>query len=449
MAGRIFDALARKFGRRRLFKDVDNLTPGVDFGAHIRGVLPRCRVALLLIGPEWLEARDETGQRRIDLPNDWVRLECEIALATPGLDVVPVLVNGARMPRAEELPPSLRPLLLRHAAIIRRDPDFHGDVNRLAVGLKSSIQTGILDLTNLYAEERPARAHVDSRYRFRRGRRTVVGATAAMMIFLLVYYLSPHARVPESPQTAARNSATLEIATTLAPSTADRSPATQEFDDCGGAEWCPQMVWVSGGTFQMGSTFADEGPVHTVRIARFAIGQFEVTNDEWRACQASKACPSLVDDLGDGRRPVVGVSYNAIRFYLAWLSHRTGRSYRLPSEAEWEFVARARHGGYLGSDNRNTLGGEMRVGSFAPNSLGIYDLYGNVSEWTEDCYHRTYVGAPMDGSSWIAGDCTKRVVRGASWGGDPSDTLSARDTYRNSYNPNTAVIGIGFRVARS
>lgn len=149
VAGRIYDALARTFGARRIFKDVDNLRPGAHFGDYIKTVLPQCRVFLALIGPNWLEARDERGARRIDDANDWVRIEIETALTTPRLDVVPVLVNGARMPKADELPASLRGLVERHAATIRRDPDFHDDVRRLSDALRQSVKTGIVDLTAL------------------------------------------------------------------------------------------------------------------------------------------------------------------------------------------------------------------------------------------------------------------------------------------------------------
>jgi hypothetical protein len=156
VAGRLHDAFASRFGRGRIFMDVDSLRPGIDFGEQIRSVLPRCRVALILIGPTWLEARDERGARRLDDSNDWVRIEIETALMTPGLDIVPVLVNGAAMPRADELPASLHPLLRRHAAIIRRNPDFHGDVNRLATALKASARTGVLDLASLSRESKAA-----------------------------------------------------------------------------------------------------------------------------------------------------------------------------------------------------------------------------------------------------------------------------------------------------
>jgi WD40 repeat protein len=140
VAGRIYDAFAGRFGRKRLFKDVDNLHPGADFGEYIKTVLPRCRVALVLIGPDWIAAIDEIGRRRLDDPHDWVRIEIETALESPHLDVVPVLINGARMPQGDELPYSLKPLLSRHAAIIRRDPDFHDDITRLAIALRKNVR---------------------------------------------------------------------------------------------------------------------------------------------------------------------------------------------------------------------------------------------------------------------------------------------------------------------
>jgi len=131
VAGRIYDAFAARFGRARLFKDVDSIPPGADFGAYIKGILPGCRVALVLIGPHWAEARDAQGARRLDDPADWVRIEIETALAQDGVHVVPVLINGAQLPRAEDLPESLQPLLRRNAAVVRRDPDFRDDVERL------------------------------------------------------------------------------------------------------------------------------------------------------------------------------------------------------------------------------------------------------------------------------------------------------------------------------
>lgn len=149
VCGRIYDSLARSFGKGRLFKDVNNLRPGADFGEAITSILPKCQATLVLIGPHWLSAAGDDGRRRLDDPNDWVRVEVEMALGASGLHVVPVLVNGATMPRAEELPTSLHGLLRRHAAVIRRDPDFHVDLARLTDALRASVRNGVLDLAGL------------------------------------------------------------------------------------------------------------------------------------------------------------------------------------------------------------------------------------------------------------------------------------------------------------
>ena len=156
VCGRMYDALGKTFGKGRLFRDVSSLRPGANFGETIVSILPKCRATLVLIGPHWTSARDEAGNRRLDDPNDWVRAEVELALNAPDLYVVPVLVNGAQMPRAEEIPECLHPLLARHAAVIRRDPDFHGDVARLAQALRASVQSGMLDLAGLGGELKQA-----------------------------------------------------------------------------------------------------------------------------------------------------------------------------------------------------------------------------------------------------------------------------------------------------
>lgn len=186
VAGRIYDALTRRFGRKSLFKDVDNLRPGADFGAYISGVLPKCRVFLALIGPSWTDARDENGYRRLDDPNDWVRIEIETALATKGLTVVPVLVNGARMPKAEEVPESLRGLLRFHAATVRRDPDFHDDIRRMGEAIRESLKSGALDLTALGAGVTKT-----ERGEGRGGALIALGVIALVAVAAAAYFLRP------------------------------------------------------------------------------------------------------------------------------------------------------------------------------------------------------------------------------------------------------------------
>jgi hypothetical protein len=142
--GRIYDKLCERFGRELVYKDVDKTPIGTDFGKHILGFLPRCRVFLAVIGKQWLEVRTPDGRRRIDDPQDWVRIELEHALNTPGLQVVPVLVNDATIPGEDELPESLRMLSRLNAARVRRDPDFHVDMERLvnAIGGDVPVFTG-------------------------------------------------------------------------------------------------------------------------------------------------------------------------------------------------------------------------------------------------------------------------------------------------------------------
>ncbi len=137
--GRMYDKLCDRFGKAHVYKDVDKTPIGTDFGAHILGVLPRCRVFLAIIGTQWLEMRTPEGARRIDDPQDWVRIELETALKTPGLQVVPVLVNDAIIPGEADLPESLRSLSGLHAARVRRDPDFHVDMERLIAAIDGGV----------------------------------------------------------------------------------------------------------------------------------------------------------------------------------------------------------------------------------------------------------------------------------------------------------------------
>ncbi len=133
--GRIYDKLCERFGKDHIYKDVDKTPIGKDFGQHILGVLPTCRVFLAIIGKQWIDMRAPDGRRRIDDPQDWVRIELETALNTPGLQVVPVLINDAVIPSEKDLPEPLRALSLLNAAKVRRDPDFHVDMERLMTAI--------------------------------------------------------------------------------------------------------------------------------------------------------------------------------------------------------------------------------------------------------------------------------------------------------------------------
>ena len=232
---------------------------------------------------------------------------------------------------------------------------------------------------------------------------------------------------------------------------------------------CPEMVVVPAGSFMMGSPSheqgrrAKEGPVHEVRIsAPFAVGVYEVTFAEWDACLAAGGCGHRPIDGGWGRgdRPVIYVSWEDAKGYVQWLSRRTGKEYRLPSEAEWEYAARAgtetaySWGDAIGVNLANCGGCGSQwdgsktapVGSFGANAWGLHDMHGNVYEWVEDCWNGSYRGAPSDGSAWLSGDCSERVLRGGSWIDEPA---ALRAAYRFTSPTGDRSLVSGFRVART
>ena len=226
----------------------------------------------------------------------------------------------------------------------------------------------------------------------------------------------------------------------------------------------PEMVMIPAGSFQMGCVsgldcFPDETPVHTVTIPQpLAVSKYEITFEDYDRF----TYPNKVDDEGWGRerRPIINVSWNDAKEYVAWLSSQTGHTYRLLTEAEWEYAARAGSttkygwGNDLGRNWANCDGCGSRwdqqstapVGSLLANAYGLHDMHGNVWEWVEDCGNHSYVGAPTDGTAWLQGDCFQRVLRGGSWFSIPWELRSAsRYSYlagfRNDIN--------GFRIART
>jgi formylglycine-generating enzyme required for sulfatase activity len=248
--------------------------------------------------------------------------------------------------------------------------------------------------------------------------------------------------------------------------------ALQVMDAPASAE--PEMVHIPAGRFLMGSPpdeperIDSEGPQHWVDVPAFALGQYAVTFDEWDACVAAGGCRHTPDDegWGHGRRPVINVSWDDAQAYCQWLSRQTGKTYRLPSEAEWEYACRAgtttpfwwgdridpslaNYDGYYayakgpkGERRQQTL----PVEGFQPNPFGLYQMHGNVWEWCQDRWHGSYAGAPTDGSAWEAGKAgeeTPRVVRGGSWYGYPR---GCRAAFRDRFSAGDRYADLGFRV---
>lgn len=234
----------------------------------------------------------------------------------------------------------------------------------------------------------------------------------------------------------------------------EAAPTRAPFQDC--AE-CPQMIVLPGGRFRMGAGDDDTGrqpwetPQHEVTLPAFAISVHEVTFAEWDACVAAGGCNAYAPpDRGWGRgpRPVMMVSWRDAQRYVNWLSEHTGRAYRLPSEAEWEFAARAgATSRYWWGDafdpGRAPRGETIDVGATEANAFGLTEVSGNVGEWVEDCYVNTYRDAPADGRAVTRGDCARRVVRGGSWRDGPN---ALRVASRSRVGQTVRDASIGFRV---
>ncbi|MBR0972697.1 SUMF1/EgtB/PvdO family nonheme iron enzyme [Bradyrhizobium japonicum] len=253
---------------------------------------------------------------------------------------------------------------------------------------------------------------------------------------------TPQAAPAASPSTAAAP------ATSPSPVPTQSAMSVQE----------PEMVAIRGGSFAMGSNDdPTERPVHQVAIKPFAIGKYPVTVQQWNECAAAKACAFTA--VGKDDAPITNASWTDAQQYAAFLAQATKKSYRLPSEAEWEYAARGGtqtkywwgdklQPGMAGCKDCGDAAAEQpaKVGSFKPNPFGLYDMGGGVDQWVEDCWHKTYQGAPNDGSAWSGGDCSSHVLRSGSW---KNDSRYVRPSNRDGYDTNVRYPTHGFRVALS
>jgi formylglycine-generating enzyme required for sulfatase activity len=435
----IYAAFAREVGRENVFMDVDSIPPGANFRKILKDWVDQCEILLALIGPEWIDARDpQTGQRRLENPSDFVRIEIGEALRRD-IPVVPVLLDGAALPQAHQLADDLKELCDRQAEFVEYRT-FDADVERLIKKLRLSARPAA-----------PGPAPDDGRIKIDAA--IVTGAPGGRLL-----------------------------------------PGN------GKSEWfkdhplAPEMAIIPKGQFVMGSPAGEEGrgdeegPQHSVAIgAPFALGRFAVTlgefgafveatghampdemytfeNEKWETRKGrSFRNPGFAQTP---RHPVVGVSWDDAAAYCQWLKKTTGKDYRLPSEAEWEYACRAGSstpfwwGSSISTDDANYDGnytygggktGQYRkatapVESFKPNPWGLYQVHGNVWEWCADPWHKNYRGAPEDGSVWQGGDEARRVLRGGSWDSIPGVVRAA---WRCRYFSGVRLNSVGFRVART
>ena len=265
--------------------------------------------------------------------------------------------------------------------------------------------------------------------------------------------------VEEEPETAAGSRPDPEVVET-APVVKGES-FTDKMKSGGTA---PTMIWVAGGRFAMGNRDSgaefNERPLHTVEVEPFAMSQYEITIAQFSKFTRStgRKTPNT-GDLSAADHPVFFVSWNDALAYTKWLSVQTGKNYRLPTEAEWEFAARAGSltaywwGRRLGSNNAHCFACDTgldprrptKIGRFEPNAFGLFDMAGNIEEWVYDCYNKNYAGAPTDGSVYEGGDCSVRGVRGGAYSSGPK---ALRSSSRSKFRFDAGNDSIGIRTVR-
>ncbi|MEE8586367.1 MAG: SUMF1/EgtB/PvdO family nonheme iron enzyme [Acidobacteriota bacterium] len=387
--------------KQKLGHPVSPIKPRAGSVEAIENAVGSCHVLVALIGDRWLEATDEDGQRRLDDPQDFIRLEIATALER-NVKVIPVLLRGARMPRESELPEPLKAVTRRQALKVS-DERWDYDMGRLAQAVEGSTPTP-----------------------------------------------SP------TPGPDERADGAVEPSAVSLSGTGIRSPV--EFVLNGLKN---EFVKIPAGEFDMGSNFGyrDEKPVRKVRISKpFQMGKYEVTQEQWKAVMMNN--PSSFEGA---RRPVENVSWEGVQEFIVKLNQRSDVfEYRLPTEAEWEYAARAGTSGdfagnldEIGWYEANSGNGTHPVGDKKPNAWGLHDMHGNVWEWVQDWYAAGYYGSRPNPDTDPQGPertrrsllslLVDRVVRGGGWNFPAQDCRSA-DRYwvRPGYRHDS----LGFRLLR-
>jgi formylglycine-generating enzyme required for sulfatase activity len=532
--GRLYDRLAAHYSGENIFRDVDTIPLGVDFRTHLHEAVGRCGVLLAIIGRQWLSVTHSAGQRRLDDPRDFVRIEIEAALQR-NIPVIPVLVQGATMPVVEDLPPSLQLLAFRNGIAVRPDPDFHRDVDRLIqyldrlftatppAAVPASPQRKLTPQPTPAAApkqqaEQKAR-ELAGEGRFAEAVQELLRLPPALRSLALLDDLREQWRTQvhdEANRLAAAYdyAAAAEALEKLPPELRDaellaacqsRRDRLEQLREEIHADWqanrksflrlkvdellklkpddddmvrlyqkLPEasleltntsgvkMVLVPPGSFWMGGS-------QQVQIPKpFYVGVYPVTQGQWQAVMGNN--PSYFSRTGGGKDkvkkisdadlaqfPVEQVSWDDVQEFLKKLNAKEKSSewvYRLPTEAEWEYICRGRRTSFenqsLTQDEcsfqfyfdqptntltpqlanfNNTLGRTSKVGSYQANRLGIHDLHGNVCEWCDDLWD----GGP------------RRVVRGGSGNIDAGYCAAAS---RLNSVPGNRYYYLGFRLAR-
>jgi formylglycine-generating enzyme required for sulfatase activity len=455
-AARVRDGLAPKFGKTNLFIDVDDLLAGQRFDEELAKALTACDVLIAVIGERWMEllkAKLASGER------DHVREEIAAALQRR-IVVIPVRVGREGrlppLPGVADLPANIHDLVLYQKHDITHER-FGRDVAELTDAIRvvrrlnrpktasrqvhwgwiGAIAAGALTIAYF--------GFNNSATRWRGSPNAVSDAGNIQTAVAKKVRADEQAKIEADRRQAERDD---EEAARRDPALSITPASGQSFHDrlANGAPcpMCPEMVVAPAGSFTMGSPASelqrntDEEQLRVTIAQPFAAGKFAVTFDQWDACVADGGCNGYKpadEGWGRGNRPVINVNWEDAKAYAEWLSRKTGRTYRLPSEAEREYVTRAGTwtpfwwGSSISPNQANYNGnytyaggpkGEYRqrtvpVDSFAANPWGLFNVHGNVWEWTEDCWNDSNQGNPGNGNVRTTGNCSRRVVRGGSW----------------------------------
>lgn len=416
----IHDELIRNYGPDTVFLDEKSIPLGADIRSYIRSTLSQCKIFLCLIDPNWLDTVITLKEQGGDwvFPTDWVSIELEEALSLVGLYTIPILVDDVGMPHTEKMPESLANLSFKKSFSIS-SRHLHEGISLLIREIDRLIERrGSLNAVEINSNPKSIvlRHKAQTRYGF-------------IERFL-----------------------TIENALPL------------------------HMALIPRGDFLMGSPEGNlehsksEYPKHKVFLSSFLMGRYPITQAQYESVMGSNPSSTYDKDrFVSPNKPVVGMSWHDSADFCDRLAEITGRPYRLPTEAEWEYACRAgtttpfHFGKTLTTEVANYDGnytyangpkGEFRNGTTSvdcfgiANAFGLSDMHGNVSEWCQDYWHENYENAPTDGTAWIeGGNPSYRVRRGGSWFFEPAFCRSA---YRDDFGlPELSDSHIGFRVCCS
>jgi len=502
----LFNDLAERLGENSVFMDVDSIALGRDFRSALQQTTASCDLMLVLIGRNWADAKDEGGRVRLENPADYVRLEVEAGLKRD-IVVTPVLVQGAHMPAPEELPAEIRNLAYRNAFELshnRWQSDVQEMVRRLELGSladgrpvrPSDPKQSARSHDDVTAD--PATLRAEPRHgllgrRVRLTRRQTLGVAALAAVGAGVAIAAPSIRrLLSKPSMRMVSFDTATVDQKGVRNSTERYSAVV-FTEAVGLGSGLEMVSIPGGSFTMGSPADElerqpnEGPQHRVTLAQFFIGAWPVTQGQWSAVVTAHPGkihrdldpnPSFFNGID---LPVESVTWNQADEFCLRLAEITGRAYRLPSEAEWEYACRAGSvtpfsfgptitsdlanycgtgGAVCGDSGGKSIASDVyndakyqsgaygqgpvgvfraittRPGTFLPNRFGLYDMHGNVWEYCLDKWAENYADTPRNGRPYVSGPSdSTRLLRGGSWSHNPAICRSA---YRDSLDSSSS-----------